>query len=110
MCIGQFFGKMFPHLRFYIFFPEVQNLPLVAHERLQHVPDVVAAVQNVLHFPGFQRQTFENGKFHACRRAPVANGSDFRQIKVMLPMRAVVGLDDTTGRVQGGFECGLCYR
>ncbi|MBU6402971.1 MAG: hypothetical protein KGS61_21835, partial [Verrucomicrobia bacterium] len=99
-----FFVQVFPHLRFHIVFPEIQNLPLVAHERLQHFPHVVAAVQNAFHFPGFQRQAFHDGEFQTCRRAPMANGRDFRQIKVVPPFRAVVGLDDTARRKQRGFE------
>ena len=90
-----FFIKMFPHLRLHVVFPEVQNLPLIACERLQHFPHVVAAVKNVPHFPGLQRQTFDNGKFQACRRVAMANGSDSRQINGMLPLRAVIGLNYT---------------
>ncbi len=95
---------MFPHLRLHVFFPEVQNLPLVVRERSQNIPDAVAAVQNLFDLPGLQRQAFDDRKFQACRRAPVANGRDTRQIEVMLPLRAVGGLDDATGRKQSGFE------
>jgi hypothetical protein len=85
---------MFPNLSRHIVFPKGQNLPLVARKRLQHFARIVAAVQNVFHFPGLQRQTFHHREFQACRCAAVTNGGDFRQINGMLPLRAVVGLDD----------------
>jgi len=99
-----FLTQMFSYMRFDIFFPEAQNLPLIACKRLQHFPDIVAAIQSFFNLPGVQGQAFDDGKFHACRRVPMANGSDVRQVNVMLPLRAVVSLDDAAGHKQGGFE------
>jgi hypothetical protein len=94
VLVGMFFLKMFSHLCGHVVFPNLKNLSLVVRERLQHFSHIVAAVQNVFHFPGLQRQTFDNRKFQACLRATVTNGCDFRQINGMLPLRAVVDLDD----------------
>jgi hypothetical protein len=89
-----FFFKVFSHLCGYVAFPNLKNLSLVMHKRLQHFSHIVAAVQNVFHFPGLQWQTFDNRKFQTCLRATVTNGCDFRQINGMLPLRSVVSLDD----------------
>jgi hypothetical protein len=94
--------EMLFHLRLYVVLPEIQNLLLVADKISQNVPDVVSAVQNLFGFTGRQRQTFDNGKFQARFRSPVANGRDFRQIKAMPPFRAVVGLDGSPKRKQRG--------
>ena len=40
----------------------------------------------------------------------MTNGSDFRQINIMLPFRAVVGLNDAARRKQRGFERVVAYR
>jgi hypothetical protein len=88
------FFKVVPDLRCHIVFPKGQNLPLVTRECLQHFARNGTAVQNVFHFPGLQRQTFDHREFQACRCAAVTDGGDFRYINGMLPLRAVVGLND----------------
>lgn len=99
---------MLSHLRFDIFFPKVQNLPLIVRERLQHFSRVVAPVQNDFLFPGFQRQTFDDGKFQACGCAAMADGSYVRQTNSVLPLHPVVGLDDVAQRLQGGSGSVVC--
>jgi hypothetical protein len=90
---GIFLFKVFPDLRRHVIFPKSQNLSLVVRERLQHFPHVVAAVQNVFGLARWERNGFDNGKFHFVSDAAVANGNVFHQLKVMLPFRAVVCFD-----------------